>query len=242
MARYQGTFLLLITPLKIGAEEIAHREASYSVIEAQILAKAAIVTAMGRNAAFERLFEVQLQFDDDGKRMGLISHLRDDPAEFDPPRLDGFSAELAGTFIEALLALDKETRNRVSLALQWYMHTQRHLIPADEWRIDTFLNYWIAFEALAMPNENVKSAVDKLAAIHGLSDDEIKRIFPIGHLKGLRSKILHHGQVFPLDNQLHQFMDDLFMDVLMYVLGVHGPRKTDAYLDGSVSSLLPGMR
>jgi hypothetical protein len=106
------------------------------------------------------------------------------------------------------------------------------VVPEGERRIDTFINYWIAFEALAMPNENVKSDFDKLAAIHGQSDDEIKRIFPIGHLQGLRSRILHHGQVFPLDNRLLQFMDDLFVDVLMYILGIPSAQSDDLLGNG----------
>ena len=112
-------------------------------------------------------------------------------------------------------------------------------VPANEWRIDTFLNYWIAFEALAMPNERVKSAIVKLAAIHGRSQEEIQRIFPIGRISGLRAKILHYGLVFALDKRLLQFMDDLFVDVLMYILNMPSPLKTSAYLDGSVESFLP---
>ena len=173
--------------------------------------------------------------------MGYSGLVRDNPAEFDPPRLDGPSAEKATKIVEALLTLDEEIRNRVSLALRWYLRTQRHVIPANEWRIDTFINYWIAFEALAMPREHVKSAIAKLAAIHGRSEDEIQRIFPIGRIFSLRGKILHHGLVFALDKRLLQFMDDLFVDVLMYILDLPSPLKTSAYLDGSVENLLPQM-
>jgi Apea-like HEPN len=239
----EGTFLLLITPLIMGVSDGTHQEASLEVVQNQILARAAIITAMGRNAAFERLFEIQLRFYDDGtKGMGYSKQRSDDPAEFDPPRLDGPSAEKAVEFIEALLALDEATKNRVSLALRWYLRTQRHAIPANEWAIDTFINYWIAFEALAMPRENLKSAIAKLAAIHGRSEDEIQRIFPIKRIFGLRGKILHHGLVFALDNRLLQFMDDMFVDVLLYILDIPSPLKTSAYLDGSVKRFLPEMQ
>jgi hypothetical protein len=48
-----------------------------------------------------------------------------------------------------------------------------------------------------------------------------------------------HGLVFALDKRLLQFMDDLFVDVLMYILEIPSPLKTSAYLDGSVESFLP---
>jgi len=160
----------------------------------------------------------------------------------DPPRLDGFAADSAKQLIANLYGLDDATRNRLSPAIRWYMRAHRHPAPDEELRIDTFLNYWIAFESLAMPNEDARSALDKLAAIHNCTRDEAREVFPIVRLQGLRSRILHYGEVHPHDHDLNQLMDALCLDVLMHLLDVLAQPRTTAYLDGSANRLITNMR
>jgi hypothetical protein len=93
-----------------------------------------------------------------------------------------------------------------------------------------------------MPDENARSALDKLAAIHECTRVEAREMFPIGRLQGLRSRILHYGEVYALDLDLNRLMDALCFDMLMYLLDVPAQPRTGAYLDGSANDLVPTMR
>ncbi len=84
---------------------------------------------------------------------------KSDPQGSAAPKLNGFTAEEPRQLILKVLESDENIRNRVSLALRWYLKPQRHTIPVGELRIDFFIYYWIAFEALAMPDGDYRSAL-----------------------------------------------------------------------------------
>jgi hypothetical protein len=90
-----------------------------------------------------------------------------------------------------------------------------------------------------MPGGDHHSALRRLAEIHGRTTEDVKAAFPIGRLHGLRSRILHRGEVYPLDYRLPAFMDALCVDVMMHLLGIEKEPRTAACLDGSANGLLP---
>ena len=90
-----------------------------------------------------------------------------------------------------------------------------------------------------MPDGDHRSALQKLAEIHGPTMEEAKAAFPICSLQGLRSRILHRGEVYSLDVGLSAFMDAICVDVMMHLLGIAKEPRTAAYLDGSAKALLP---
>lgn len=235
-----GVLLLLMTPTLTprGVDDEA-LQIPFAVTEALTLARAAIIATMGRNAAFEQLFECELILEEDDSALGMLGRGRHHPDNYDSPKLDGIHAELSERFVERVEGLGERTRNRVKLALRWFIRAQRHPAPEGELKVDTFVNYWVAFEALAMPNEKPWSAWKKLAAIHDLTEQEAKDLFPIGLLQGLRARILHHGQLYPLQEDMLTLMEDMFLDVLLHMLGLLDNPRTARYLDGSANDLMP---
>lgn len=239
-----STLLLLLTPslTQNRVDGDVSPNVPYVVTESLMLARAAIVATMGRNAAFEQLFECEVLIEEHASALNLEGRGRDYPNDYGRPNLTGTHAELSERFVERVEDLDERLRNRVKLALRWFVRAQRHPAPEGELKIDTFLNYWVAFEALTMPNEKVRSASKKLAAIHGLTEDEAKNLFPVGHMKGLRSRILHFGELYPLNEGLLTLLEDMFLDVLLHTLGLLDAPRTVRYLKESAKDLLPEMK
>ncbi len=252
-----GMVLLLLTPSMVDEEIRTSSTGTYmsfgeqpaaqmlkveGVVKDRLLfTRAAIIAVMGRNAAFEELFTAHLRIG--GGRARLNSHVNFNfPDTFDKPRVDGVSGALVEEVIERIQSLETDDKNRVSLALRWYLRAQSYRSLKEEEDVDSFVSYWIAFESLAMPNENVNSAIAKLATIHERPSREIKELLPIGRLFGLRGKIVHHGQTPSIGFELLNLMDDLFVDVLLHLLKISAVPKTQAYLDGSANRFIPQTR
>lgn len=236
-----GVFMLLITP-SLTAEEIGEipTEISPAVREKLALVRSSITATLGHNAVFEKLFEVDLRVKQDASQISGLTPSRTSPITYDPPKLNGFSAELAQQVVEQTKALDDDTRGRVMLAMRWYLLAQRHKLEQDESDTDIFVSYWVALEALAMPNTtNINPVKTILGQIHNMSAQQVGDTFPIGKIFDLRGKILHEGHVPKISWKLLVFMDDLFVDMLLPVLGVAATPKTSAYLDGSAKTYLP---
>jgi hypothetical protein len=237
-----GIFLLILTPSLTGTgiDDPAKR-ISQAVEMTLELVRSSIILTMGRNAAFEQIFRAGVVVDPDQRlrKLEVLSTGRDHPDSYDEPQIDGFTAQESVQFVQDVLDAEDDVRNRISLALRWYLRAKRTPVPVGELRIDTFVYYWIAFEALAMPDGDHRSALQLLAARHGKTVDEIKAVFPIGRLQGLRSRILHRGELYPLDVGLSAFMDALCVDAMMHLIGTTTKPRTTVYLDGSGIDLLP---
>jgi hypothetical protein len=246
--------LFLMTPFELptdsdlslpeGSGILTELEVDTAARERLTMARAAIVAVLGRNAAFEELFEILFEFDyQGGSRSTFLTTERTSPTTFDPPKLDGFSAELAKQVVEGIQSQDTDTKNRLLLALRWYLLAQRNPLRKNESYVDLFISYWIALESLAGPNEAVASIRRMLKEMHGLqgrSNQSVEdNLFPIGRIFGLRGRIVHEGHTPEIGYKLLSFMDDLFTDILLHTLGLATAHKTDAYLDGSAIGFLP---
>ena len=250
--------LFLMTPFSTGMESATTEEQigegygfgtvyEFDLDEAAkerlMVSRAAIVTVLGRNAAFEMLFDFLLEFSDDGSnRRIFLTSSRQSPTTFEPPKIDGFSAEQAQQVFEKIYSRDFDSKNRLLLALRWYLFAQRNPLSKDELLVDVFISYWIALESLTGTKDPVSATRNLLAEIHNLSDRSPQHIennlFPIGRIFGLRSKIVHQRHVPEITDDLLKFMDDLFVNVLLHTLDLPSAYKTNSYLDGSVVSLL----
>jgi hypothetical protein len=236
-----GVLMLLLTPSMTDAK-IGHPPTQVlpTVREKLTLTRSAIITTLGHNAAFEQLFEIEIRAASDASQIGAITSSRLSPTTYDPPKLDGFTAETAQQVVEKIHLLDDETRSRVLLALRWYLLAQKHSLEQDESNTDIFVSYWVALEALAMPDTtNIGPVKSILSEIHNVSSQQVGDTFPIGRLFDLRSKILHQGHLLEIRWELLVFMDDLFTDTLLHILGMSATPKTSAYLDGSARNYLP---
>ncbi len=98
--------------------------------------------------------------------------------------------------IELTQQMGKEERLRVSVASQWYW-------KADSERDSTnrFIEYWVAIEALEMPNStNIRPVKERLAKLTGTGTDFWNDV--VGKLYGLRSKLVHGKLAQVEDEQL----------------------------------------
>jgi hypothetical protein len=96
--------------------------------------------------------------------------------------------------IELTQNMDKEERLRVSVASQWYWKAD-----AERDSTNRFIEYWVAVEALEMPNStNVKPVKEQLAKLTGTDVDFWNGV--IGKLFGLRSKLVH-GKLAQVENE-----------------------------------------
>jgi hypothetical protein len=110
---------------------------------------------------------------------------------------------------------DHPERNRIALALRWLNEAMR-----DE-GTDAFLKGWIALEILAMPETtNVSRINEALAGIYGLARDGANELFLTGRLFGLRSRIVHEGDIAPIDDRLLGYLHALFKDLFFAELGM----------------------
>ncbi len=114
----------------------------------------------------------------------------------------------------SLERLDEPIRERINLALHWYM-----LSVLDN-GIDAFIKCWIALEALAMPDSNVRPINEKLARIYNISYKKAVDRFKIGRIHGLRSDILHNGDRINIDNKLLPYLEAIFVDLLRFELKI----------------------
>ena len=70
-----------------------------------------------------------------------------------------------------------------------------------------------------------------LARIYGLSRDEVTTRFKIGRIFGLRSDIVHNGQVRSIHQQLQRYIQAVYVDILFDLLGQASERRAEAVLD-----------
>lgn len=231
-----GHLLLLLTPLV--AKERSDPETS--VKERLGLVRAAVVCIMGRNAAFEPAFEMSLRLRDAG--LSRRSPAMENPSVLNAPDISLPAVNSVSRVLGALRTVDEETGKRVRLALRWYQRAlgdHRSLVVGDA-SAEGFIQYWLALETLAMPNTTDIGPIKRLLAdIHDLSTQEVGELFPIGKIYGLRSEVLHRGEMKSSSSgNLQDFMSDVFTDLLTHILGLPSGERTSKYLDGSAAGLV----
>lgn len=231
-----GVLLLLITPLsetEFGDAEMAARERVSFV-------RSVMVALMGRNAAFEHEFEIEVHLDT--RTLGAPQPAFESPAALDAPMVNGEGVRLVGDVLRRLSTLESSMQNRTRLALRWYQRSfgdNRLVRDPKEGDVDDFINCWLALETLAMnETSNIGPIKRMLAQIHELDAQHTGELFPIGRINSLRGKILHEGQIESLRPGLKRFMSDVFVDLLLHALDLPSGRNTARYLDGSANELV----
>jgi hypothetical protein len=223
-----GALLLLITPSEDegeAAEALARQRTAYI--------RSVVVAVLGRNAAFEHLFEYWFNINDrTNRRPDLVFDL---PLAFAVPEINPQGIKLVSGTLAAIEALGEETQNRIRLALLWYeraIEGSRKVSPLRN-DVEGFINSWLALETLAMPNTtNEKPIKRKLEEIHDLTAQRAGEVFPIRRLAELRGEVVHQGKLEGVKPELLWFMADVFVDLLMHFLGLPSGERTRKYLDG----------
>ena len=87
--------------------------------------------------------------------------------------------------------------------------------------IDSLLKYWISIETLAMPDTtNIKVINEILSSAYKRTLDEVRDLFEVGRLFGLRSSIVHEGFNVPIGWLLLKYLEALYVDILFGILGL----------------------
>lgn len=205
----EGCYLLLITPFIVdGVQE------NESEVKKRITVSSGLVAALaGRNSIYERLYDNLINIQT-GHISGF-SPIFENPSVFPRPDFSEPRSVLLSKAIKAAANLDNTEKNRFELALHWYESAFRST------GVDSFLKSWIAVEVLMMPDStNIKSINESLSRAYSLSVDEVKDRFYVGQLFGLRSRIVHKGEVIPVHYLLEWYLQAIFEDVLFERLGL----------------------
>jgi hypothetical protein len=130
---------------------------------------------------------------------------------------------------KVIWSLEESVRNRVRLSLRWARDAMFDL------GVNAFLKYWFALETISMPStSDIGPLNDVLCAIYGLaSRGEATRQFHTGLLFGLRSRIVHDGQIVPIDGRILRYLDCLYHDVLRSVLQLPPERRLAEHIHAS---------
>jgi hypothetical protein len=207
-----GPYLLLMTPTGAGGTPEAV-EVTGSRLHSVV---ALLRLALGRNVAVEPFGD--LTFTTSSLNVTAQHSFR--PPTFDPaPDLSAVRLQLLSDIDQAIDRLDERKRGRVALSLQWFFDAQ------DNGGVDSFLSYWFALDALAMPKPSgVKAFEDRLATMYGLERTDVQSRFRLGRLKNVRDRIVHEALRPPIHIRLLEFLSALYWDALLDILGLDAPR------------------
>ena len=215
----EGMYLILMSPFRIDGVQLPE-----PLVKSRIQSTVGLLGAInGRNMVFEHLFDNVLDLSEN--KTSAFSPVFENPAWFSAVDLSPArrgTINTAGTLISALPTAEK---NRVNLSLRWF---ESALYDSG---VDSFLKQWIALETLAMPDTtNVQPLTTKLASAYGISEADARDKFKVGRLFGLRSRIVHGGQICPIHGMLSKYMEAVFVDALLERLGMPSERRTEAVL------------
>lgn len=94
--------------------------------------------------------------------------------------------------------------------------------------MDAYLKNWFALETLGMPDtSDVRPLNDSLARAYAIPLKEAESRFAVGRLFGLRSRIVHDGQIVPIHARLLDYIAAIFVDVLFERLNVAAERRAE---------------
>lgn len=210
----EGGWLIILQPYVIDGVEATEYKVK---VNAGIYA--ALFAAMnGRNMAFERVVDNIATLKDDKTTAMSPSFIN--PSAFPIPDV---SKERCETIHKAGLILQKKPdniRRRIELSLHWYEKGMRSM------GLDGFVNYWIAIETLGMPDTtNIRPLNQCLASAYGITIEEATNKFGMGKIFGFRSRILHNGEDLSINQLLSEYMECIFIDILLENLDVISERK-----------------
>lgn len=116
---------------------------------------------------------------------------------------------------EAIGNYSTEDRPSIFLSLRWYIDAMNTNINESNLK---FLKFWIAIETLCMHyTTNIKPLVKLLSKAYGYRDaSEFKKLYLIGQISDIRSKIVHQGMNESLPIDLIYIIQSIYVDTLYY--------------------------
>jgi hypothetical protein len=215
----EGSYLLLLTPLDIDG-----RRGDETAVRERLGASVGLLAAFsGRNLVFEHVCDFTFNLHDGSVTSSGQS--AENPFHFAPPDVSQTKLSAVSEADKAIAALPEADENRVRLSLRWF----ESALYADG--VDAYLKYWLAIETLGMPNTtDIRPLVESLSRSYGLSYVEARQRFSVGRLFGLRSRIVHDGQIVYAHQSLSKYIEALYVDLLFEHLGLSSERRAGAII------------
>jgi hypothetical protein len=204
-----GFWLIIMAPYKV--DGIEGNEAN---VKRAISSSTGFLAAFtGRNAVYEKIYENI--FDIGSGYVTVFGPVSLNPGASPKPNFSRANVALINEAVKKIANLEERTRSRLGLAFHWYEKALK-----DSGR-DAFLKSWIALEVLAMPDStNIRPINEALARTYGKTIDETIKTFVVGRIFGLRSRIVHDGEVLPIKFVLEEYIQAIFADVLCDMLQI----------------------
>lgn len=175
-----------------------------------------------RNIAFRHLFSQTIGIQDDS--MAMASDAFRLPFDLPQPDLSEKALNRFRLSHAHISNLSMAQQRKVRLSLRW------HLKGIQSDGIESFLNFWIALETLAMDTTNISDINRTLASAYGTSTIAAGRVFGVGRIYDLRCSVVHNGSRKNISTALTDYMECLYADLLQYVLLGEAQRRAEAYI------------
>lgn len=212
-----GVYTLIMAPYAT-----SHGSGDEPSVRSQVGTAAGLLGAInGPSLTFEHVYDNIVHLDSE-QTEGFSQAFRA-PTAFGTPQLEADDLRIFGNAATALHGLDEEAGARTQLALHWFSQATH-----DD-GLDQFIKLWIALEALAIPNANVRPLNELLASAYGLDYQTNTRKFGVGKLQGFRSRILHNGLILPVHSDLTNYTRAIFTDALLASLSLPSQHRADRY-------------
>src|SRR6266567_5271826 len=212
-----GGWTVLITPYVRDGVQRSELETRNSIIVAEALLSALNSPNMVYEKVYENIVELYPIKTSASAPVFLAIN--------QPPNLQPSALQLLSQSSVNLQALPENMRNRVNLSLRWYRKSSVQ-------GLDGFLSIWIAIEVIGMPDtSNIRPAIESLAKIYQLDYRTAVNRFQLGRIQDFRSKIVHNGQMFPIYSLLIEYLEAIYIDLLMETLNLPHERRAEQVLN-----------
>jgi Apea-like HEPN len=217
-----GRYVLLSVPVQAhyrAVTDAMEREAS-----ARLDSAAGIVAAViSPNAIYQRGFQFLAEASGSGVFVATppFRTPRDGRAQLNPAAMVAIRDVL-----RAIGTAHERIRARALASLRWYSQAY-----AETNRLDAFVKFWVALEAIAFSRSGSPVPLINLCAnSYGREVSWVRDTFSINQLAQLRNDIVHAGERPMLHGNLIRFLEALYVDALRAQLGLSNERRTELAL------------
>lgn len=216
----RGTYFLIILPFKIDDNTRSETEVRFKVSSFVGLLSA----FNGRNMVYEKVFDNRYIFK--GQKFSSFGPYFINPDYHSAPDISENRLRTIENALSKIEKQDKFIKNQIKLSLHWLKSA------VFSSGVDAFTKYWIALEVLGMPDTtDIKPINESLSKIYELSLEETIDHFLVGRIFGLRCRILHKGQEIPIHQNLQDYLEALYVDLLFNKLDMPSEFRTQKVID-----------
>lgn len=216
----EGAYLLFFLPFDIDGEKGN---------ETITLQKIHIATGLfavfnGRNIVYKRVYDNIIELATE--KITASGPSVEVPTWFAQPNVSESRLNIISQADKIIADKPAPEKNRILLSLRWFESA------LHDGGIDSFLKYWFALETLAMPDTtDIYLINESLSSAYEISHDEARDQFAVGRLFGLRGRIVHEGQIVPIHGRLSDYIEALYVDILLNHLGLPCESKAKSVMD-----------